>query len=573
MAIIKQWPPDLQNTVVDGVDRGKEPELIGPHQLHYGRNVTVRGGRVRSRPRIVRRTTLPAGKLQGLGAFNGISKLFASVAGRVYQIDPQGWSYVEKTNDQDRGSAYRARHYYCETVGSLVIQDGQGRAFIYDGAKWRRAKDDEVPVGTAMAFGSGRLAVVVNGNAVRIGDIRKPDQHQSELTFTETYALLGGGDLEFPDTVRALAVIPVIDTGSGHGPLIVGCSHQTFTLKTQITARDMWTEIGFQTVLLPSRGIVGPNAWTVINQDLYFRSSDGLRSIRTSTSDYESPGLTPLSSEVRYRFDHDTQALLQDCSVVYFDNRLICTHSPFVYDNRSLATGLISLNFEALSASGQKSRPVYDGEWDCGVVFAQFVVAQVDGVERCFALGRDGAGTNGIWEVLRESDEPAGEEPTQAIETRAMTGDGPHTLKTLRRADLAFSDLRGDLAVRVYFRPEKFPFWLLWDEFTAEAPTVASSLMRVWPQYRSGFQTRTPTAEMNPLTQHPFAVARSFQVRVEWEGFARLDHVAVFTEPLVEAPYADNEEGLVVGPLVDLPPGGHFPAYWQRYDMAPAGGI
>ena len=87
-------------------------------------------------------------------------------------------------------------------------------------------------------------------------------------------------------------------------------------------------------MVLPTRGIVGANAVVAINQDLYFRSTDGLRSLRTSTADYNSPGLTPLSVEVRHRFDYDSSFLLEDAGVVCFDNRILCTHSPFIYGRR-----------------------------------------------------------------------------------------------------------------------------------------------------------------------------------------------------------------------------------------------
>jgi hypothetical protein len=570
MANLQDWVPDVQATVLDGMNRGVEPELINENQAHLLRNVSIRGGRVRSRPRIVKRTTLPAGLLQGGTVFGRVSSVLVSVGGRVYELDPTTWTSAERTG-ADVNSPNQPRAYFCETVGTVVMQDAQSRPFIYDGATFRRSADDEVPVGRAMAFGNGRLAVVVNaGFDVRIGDIRQAE-HQTELKFTETYNLTGGGDLSFPSEVMSLSVLPVIDTGSGQGTLIVGCRDSVHTLKTQITQRDLWPEVGFQTVLLPSRGIAGHAAVAAVNQDLYFRSSDGLRSVRTSTADYDAPGLAPLSVEVRHRFEHDASFLLDDASVVYFDNRLLCTHSPFVYSSRSLSQGIISLNFDALSGRGHKSAPAFDGEWD-GLIIAQIFTGNVRGVDRCFALGRDADGSNGLWEILPETAQPVGDSPTQVIETRTMFAGHPGVLKNLRRCDLQFSEILQDLSVRVYFRPEKYPYWVRWDEFNVPAAAATS-----WGKPRARrspiLSTRTVTDKVDEQTGRLLSVATGFQVRVEFEGFARLDFLQVIQEGADGIAYSDTPVSGEQVVLTAAPDGTVDPAFWHAHPVSPLAGI
>lgn len=674
------WVSDAQATVIEGMNRGREPELIGEQQVHYLRNLSTRGGRARSRPRFVKRLTMPTGILQGAAVFSRTSTVLASVGGRIYEVNPATWSLTEKTTftggrvgaphsadadgdwvfsplekehvlaiynyrnesnvrtgeyhtmpgdpvlfspgpgtvsryhdaDLDKdgriglsdltrflelssAGEYKAlpgtvdgysaapvggpgvvnnptnpRAWFCETSGSIVVQDGESKPFIYDGATFRRAEDGEVPVGTAMAYGNGRLAVAMGRN-VRLGDICKPE-HQSELKFTEWSNLTGGGDFAFPEDVRALAVLPVVDTGSGQGSLIVGCSNSTHSLKTQITQRDIWAEVGFQTVVLPTRGIAGANAVVAVNQDIYFRSSDGLRSVRTSTADYDAPGLAPLSVEVRHRFDHDTPFLLEDASLVYFDNRVLCTHSPFVYSSRSLAQGIVALNFDTLSGRGQKTAPVFDGEWD-GVVIAQLFTGTVSGTERCFILGRDAAGVNGLWEVLPETAEPVGDSPTQVVETRTLFGSTPDVLKNLRRADLWFSDIRGPLTARVYFRPDKYPFWVKWDEFSVAAPTN-TVWARYRPQYRSKLSTRSVPTDTDPFTGRPVSCATGFQIRIEWEGFARLDFLKVAQEPVAGDPsFAENPDAGASATLVTPPAGAVDPTFWYTHPVSPLSGI
>lgn len=564
------WLVDTQATVLDGMNRGREPELLGPQQAHLLRNLSTRGGRVRSRPRFVRRADLPAGVLQGGAVFGRLSRVFVSVGGRILEIDPADWSWSEKTPAGDPNAPRRPRAWFCETAGTLVIQDGQARPWLHDGDTFRRARTDEVPVGRAMAYGNGRLAVAL-GSRVRLGDICRPE-HQSELRFTETHHLNGGGDFSFPSEVCALAVLPVVDTGSGQGSLIVGCRDSVHSLKTQITQRDIWAEVGFQTIVLPNRGIAGPAAVVAVNQDLYFRSSDGLRSVRTSTADYDAPGLTPLSVEVRHRFDYDTPFLRGDASVACFDNRLLCTHSPFCYAGRSLAQGIVALNFDALSGRGQKSAPCFDGEWD-GLLIAQLFTGQVRGVERCFVLGRDLAGQNGLWELLPEVAEPAGDEPVQAIETRMLFGDAPGTIKNLQRCDLQFSDIRGGLACRVYFRPEKYPFWVKWDEFQVDAPAASGAWSRRRPQHRSLLSTRTPPEGHDPHTGRLRTTATGFQVRVEFEGFARLDYLQVFQSRADLAAFSDNPPPSASAADFPVPADVAEPAFWHAHPVSPQAGI
>ena len=569
MATTRNWLADTQATVVEGMNRGREPELLPEQQAHLLRNVSTRGGRVRSRPRFVRRLELPPGLMQGGAVFQALSRIIISLGGRIFEVNPRDWSFAEKTS-QEVNSPKQPRVWICETINSLLIQDGQSRPFIYDGDSFRRSASEEVPVGRAMAFGNGRLAVVVNaGHDVRLGDIRQ-SEHQSELKFTETYALNGGGDFSYASPVKALAVLPVIDTGSGQGALIVGCEDSVYSLKTQITQRDLWAEVGFGNVVLPTRGIVGAGAVVAVNQDLYFRSGDGLRSIRTSTADYNAPGLTPLSVEVRHRFDYDSPFLLEDASVVCFDNRILCTHSPFVYGPRSLAQGIVSLNLDSLSGRGGKAPPCFDGEWD-GLIIARLFTGRINGVERCFALGRDVSGDNGLWEILRESDEQAGDEPTQALETRTLFGDSPGTLKNIRRCDLQFSDIRGGLDVRVYFRPEKHPYWIRWDEFTVDAPTT-----RAWgdarPQVRSLLSTRSPAEVPEPFSGRLVSCATGFQVRIEWDGFARLDYLQLFQERVAMLAYADNaspnQASEATPPVWAVNPG-----FWHTHAVSPLAGV
>ena len=567
--IAKQWSPEALSTVIGGVDAGSEPELIGSQAVSYMRNVSVRGGRAHSRPKFKKVLSLPSGKIQGAGAFKALGVLMLSIGGKVYEIDPFSWSITLKTTSETEGSLHRARHFYCETVGSLVIQDFQNKPMVYDGSDFRSAKDDEVPVGGAMSFSNGRLAVVVNtGNDVRIGDIRDGSVHQSELKFTETYFLTGGGDFAFPSPVLSLNSLPVIDTSTGQGSLIVGCRERVFSLKTQLTSRDMWKDIAFQTEFLPV-GICGPTAVVGVNQDLFFRSQDGIRSLRAAVSDLSSPGLTPISREMAPRFDHDSKFLLGSATVALFDNRLFCTHSPIVYGNRALNLGLAIYNLDTLAKSGQKSPPIWEGDWD-GLQIAEMVSANFRGSNKMLVVGRDADGTNGLWEIFAESDSPTDitESPSHEIVTRTFVGGGINDYKVLRRADIWLSNIRSSVNLKVYFRADKYPFWVLWDDIDVPV-TPSSTWDRKSPLHRNPVSTRTaPDAfdsRINQLVSHGF----TFQIRLVWTGDARVDLVQLLTQSVIQPGLADNVENQSQLLYSEVPVGQIQTQFWYPHNISP----
>jgi hypothetical protein len=562
MPLNVKWHADLQALVLGGADRGVDVAGVRADKFSYGRNLTVRGGLPRSRPRMVRRMSLGSGLIQGGTVFSRTGKLTVSVGGVISSIDCVRWTSDELTDPQDRNNPNLLWAYFCETDGSLVIQNGSDYPLVWDGSDFVRFTTENgktLPIGTVMCYSNGRLAVAVGSSSrsVRIGDIRQG--HQTELGFTEATSLLGGGDLSFPSRVMAMAALPVVDTQTGSGPLIVGVRNRTYSLRTDIVSRNKWPDIDFQSVLFPRHGITGPNAFALINQDIYFRSLDGLRSLRLAAADYNSPGNTPISAEVAYRMKYDSPDMLDGASMVYFDNRLLITHSPKLYSQRrrALHEGLISLNFETLSSLGQKAGAAYDGEWDSDFRIVQLVEGEIEGVSRCFALAVEDDNQAAVWEILSEQADfvnPVGayriDFPTHELHTRLFAGSSPIDLKDLRRLDLWVSGLDGDSKVKAYFRPEKRQEWVEWDTWaisTGQIQTVNANgeLAYTEPvkQGRIRLMTRTPAEELASDNKWPVSKSSGFQFKLEWLGNVTIDKVVVYTEADIGMLYADNPVG------------------------------
>jgi len=183
-------------------------------------------------------------------------------------------------------------------------------------------------------------------------------------------------------------------------------------------------------------------------------------------------------------------------------------------------------------------------------------------------------GLNGIWELLSETEEPASEPVNQVLESRMLFGDSPGTIKNLRRCDLQFSGIKGDLAVKVRFRPAHYPFWVTWDQFTLPETRATRPWGSVKDRRSPVLQTRTPPDTVDELTGRPLSVGPGFQVRVEWTGVARLDYFQVFQERTGDmAAFSDNAITPANPDDVTRPPGAVDPSFWHTHLTSPLAGI
>lgn len=560
-----KWIPLLFDTLELGVSSAIAPELLPNNQAAWAMNADVRGSKIATRPNMVHRMFLPPGLIQGCEYF-GVQggMMVASVAGRLYRIRINGRLFSnEEIPLGFINSPAVKQAWMTQTVESLVIQDGQSNAIIYDGSVARRAAADEVPRGRQMAYGNGRLWVAVNVNEAVAGDIRTGAQ-ESELKFTEATYLLGGGKLFFSSGINGMAFIPV--TGqSDYGALLVFGASQTNAIRADITSRDDWGRIpGFVTAILRSVGAASQWSLVPVNQDLYWRDSNGgIRSIRNALADEAGPGSAPISREVSRLTDYDSQQLLGFCSAVYFHNRLLMTSSPFLLPNGGVACkNLIPLDFAPLSSMGGKSQPAYDGKWN-GLNFVKLVGGEFRSKNRAFALITDDNGLNSLWEfdngnradlVLDCSDGTSDgtsdittEHPITCFVEYPLRDFGqPHKRKRLERCDVWLSDVNGEVGLKVYWRQDNSRKWLQWDEVNVCAKTTdpATATPHVWKnlttQYRPQFRTFTIPDIENAVAKNYAQVGFEFQIRLVWTGRCRIDKMMAYASVLIESDFADR---------------------------------
>lgn len=564
-----------------GQDGGRNPSLIEKNQCARAENLVFRGGDATTRPPFIshdlnwsrRDTTYDANgvldtttiipnqsvvnfheaKFQGASYFapRGTPEcMMVSVGGRLYQVRPkpgQGLNIAEiELPTRNRSTTPLA--YMVQADRFHVTQDGESRAIIFDGITARRAKDNEVPVGTIMQYGMGRLVVTVSGRNLVFGDLYGShadlsDAGDSVLLFTETGFLNEGGAAAIAfalGAVTGLFFAPQQDSSVGDGELLAFSESgvSSFFLSQP---RELWKESAFQRVTLLNIGGRGHRMIVSVNGDLWFRSDDGWRSYRQARADIQGWAHLPMSTEIRDYMEADTPTLLKFGSAIHFNNRLIATCTPRTNQGKVYHNGLTSLDFDVLSSFGEATRPAWDGHWS-KLKFLQLVSGKFNGVTRAFAFALDSDGNNQIYELseneARDFDGPISCE----LIPRSMDFASPFNEKELISGDIWVDDVRPNdpVTITTYYRPDQAPEWQAWQTLpaiTGQGTCQAITCGGV-PTAKKGFYPRRtltkPARECDAQTGRITRRGFEFQPRLTWTGHCTVRRLRLHCEELLE---------------------------------------
>ncbi len=561
----RKWTSWAWQTCPGGVSSAVTPELLPQSQYAWGYNLAVRGGKPHTRPPFVERPCgggLPRG-LHQCSSYFGVQggMIVISIGGNLYRIrigeNVYSWEPIPLSF---RNSGVLPMAWMQQTIETLVIQDGQSTPILYNGSTARRAGPTEVPRGRMMAYGNGRLWVAINQNELVAGDIRQRTPG-SELFFTETNYLAGGGALFFSRGITGMQFMPV--TGAADfGTLVVFGSDNAESIRADVTTRDQWGMPGFVTNVFRDIGASGGWGISQVNQDLYWRDSHGnIRSLQNALSTNNSPGSTPISREVTRLVGYDSDVLLPWVSSIYFDNRLLMTSSPYLNISGGVSfNDLVSLDFSPISTMQVKAPPAYDGQWTGIPGIAQLVTGQFNGTNRAFAISSDEEGVNRLWEILPEG---AGRDDIAVscgsglitesriesfIEYPSVNFSIEKIRKQLQRCDVWLSGIDGEIDLKVYWRSDNAQQWLLWDETVAvcaKTTDAATNTPHTWknllPEQRPQIKTYTIPSGIDAVTKYGQQNGFYFQIRLVWTGKARIEKTMLHATYLDDPDYAHRE--------------------------------
>jgi len=489
-----------------GMNSGFDPAVISEKQYYIGTNVVSRRGRPHTRPDFdkmnlvfaspVDKALFEDGRFQGSREYTpgDAAYLVVMIGGYCFTIDTSTWKVTNHTTWTEespvgvkRMNSLAPRCYFCQVVDYMIVQDGSSRPIIFNGLQARHSvfDDDEVPAGTNMAFGHGRLFLQISKRNFIAGDIYQYIEPESVLKFTEDKFLSEGGSFSVYPTLGGIVGLKFAthyDTSTGDGPLFILCDNGIASYAVNIS-RAKWNDSDISKIQLVGTGVVGPDALTDINQDLMFWSWQGLRSWSTVKleASYRRK-YTNQSAEMAIVAEDSTPWLLPYTSMIQFGNRLLITsvgekaqckvsvpwsaEEELIYADVAFKA-IISLDFDQINnqvtteTSQAAQTASFDGIWT-GIHPTQLVAINIGSNQRAFAFDKSSSGKNRLWEITeRYTGLDNGTSPIEAsICTKSYAAidsqyiQQPFVMKRLSSARIWLSGLRMNTPVEFHVKNE-----------------------------------------------------------------------------------------------------------------------
>lgn len=405
-------------------------------------------------------------------------------------------------------------------------------------------KLSELTIGLQGCYVLGRIwQVLQDGQSFIAGDIVGGSSGTVALNYvdailhtTENSILAQGGAFRVPGgagKISFITFLATLDASLGQGPVQIGTPTMTFSCNAP-QDRTLWVNLTtpIVTVSLITNGGLGQNAQTTSNGDLFFRSSDGIRSLILGRREFWTWGETPQSNEVRPILLADDYSLLPFMSMTQFDNRLLCTCTPVSGPQGTYGTQMAVINFDPISSLRGKAPSIYDGIWG-GLNILKLVKGTFYGVERCYAFTYNMATLQiELYELMKTSDPETSDSFNNDTDTNGnptnttpvtWRGESPIYFNARQSPDkygwtrlldgeIYVRDLVGDVTFKIYFRPDYDPTWHPWRAFTI--PEGAD--------YQPRLGLGEPPAEAINGTDTPCTVGYGFQIRMEVTGYCLL---------------------------------------------------
>jgi hypothetical protein len=234
----------------------------------------------------------------------------------------------------------------------------------------------------------------------------------------------------------------------------------------------------------------------------------------------------------------DDQSLLRYSSAVSFDNRLVHTTNPKAFNGSNIHNGFVTLNFDLTSSLRQTLPPSWEALWT-GLNVTQLVSGIVNGSNRTFAFSYNkNTSQNELYELLPENSKSYQDNDTTpiawAFETPVIFNkDIKDFSEFIQLRDMEFyvSNIVGTVIVSVYWRPDFYPCWTLWNTATLCQTSDAANSK---PGYRMRVGLGQPASTaFETGNNRPLRNGYFFQLRVvingscTWKGC----RVAAITAP------------------------------------------
>lgn len=556
----------------------RHPSTILPNQFANAVNCTMRDGYPRNRPgfrkvdlvfkpitiegdpdpEVIPASTIEAefqdGRFQGAEFYQpdqGEPFILASIGGKIYRVNVWTMPTVAQlTIPGQWNSSVLPKAWFCQAENFMVIQDNQSRPIFFDGTNLSRSVPGQVPVGNVMAYGNGRIwTTLPNRSSFVGGDIVYGDGTRANvLEMKENDFLVTAGVFAVPSNlggITGMKFMASIDSSLGQGPLQVFTSSSIFSVNAPVD-RTIWKELRYpiQTISQLTNGALSDRCIVSVNSDIFYRSLNGASSFMLSRRDFSRWKDKPISREVNRVLRKDGRTWLQYCSGQVFDNRFLMTTIPENVQDRGTAfKAMAVMDLDPLSSLIEDQPPIWEGIWT-SLRILQLVKGFYEGEERLFAFVLNALNHIEVWEITRDANFDNRTDRIQwSFETRSMAFGDPMDESRIAFHDSYWDDIRGKVDFRTLFRPDQYPCWFEWEEWTECAtneicqPDDGSeciTIKNLQPQYRSRHRSNLPEFQVDDSSDRPARVGDEFQMRMEVTGCARLLKLGVWSEEMQE---------------------------------------
>lgn len=502
----------------EGMDSSMGLDFDEISQTHKAINATCRSGRWRQRPGFVclrlnfdspkTRSLFQKGRFQG--AFyhtaNRAEVMICVLSGNILWIDISSKQVAQFPNPQNGPwlspnvrQVWGARHE-CANRRYLIINDGLNAPVVIDQSLNIRYTDPfanppEIPTGSIITSCQRLLSWFDPSRSfIFHGDRYAATSPAQDLTNQVSTYFLGDGAHSSTSNLgkgTGMVAMPVLDTGSGIGALLVAFERGWITIDLAI-ARNLWPTINrdiVRTITVGGIGNKSPSAIAQVNTDIYFWHSDGLRSLRAARQDLSRSSTSiPLSRPVQiwldqYATDWDMN------NTMLFNRRLYNGATPFRRQGtdhlqqpitRFLHRGFLVCDFFNMDRN-EAGYPIWDGLWTGITPEGGYSLVEgiFDGLDRGFVFARTDDDRMNLYEIREDipydTIEIEGRNFRKrihwSIETKArslnkFSADGTQSTIQILDGSLEVGNVHGRLDVSVEFSPDIYPEWFRWRELS-----------------------------------------------------------------------------------------------------------
>ncbi len=472
----------------------------------------------------------------------GIAGMVESASGKLWRITPERDTFsVEDISSGIVGLPTMRLAWMCQATSYVIRTDGVSPTQIWNGTQTSTSTGYNInaPASSRLPNFAGpvaytdRIWIVNNGNEVIAGDhihrvnpignddLLKTTDQTYDITSTSFPAPMDMGDIlsmHIVTTARGGNLPAQAEVVSGtDGPGIWGVLSGT--------PRSEWKVTAMRRIVHPTIGPVGPYAGWASNDELIFRTQEGLTTIKyvdKETAQIGNPYIN-IGQEIAPLLNRDPKDLLLFASLHVNTNqqRLACTVWPYVDGDYRYHKGFVT----AALAPGRSRFPepmVWEGVSTLPEAMGeviQFCEVRSVGVRKVFAILQKPDGTKGIAEWTNHwGDDLLADGTAVPIQwqllTRRLSPGGEYSPANWGDAFLLLRGIRKKVDIKISARARTSdPYILVYEEtFTNES----------WEDPETGFSDTDPVALGSIFTNNDLK-GQWLQVLIQGTGCCEVD--------------------------------------------------